>query len=206
MQQIIDSLINYLNENSEYARVLVISFAIIAVLTAAILILRAAVNKKRNARDLTAATEATANANSNAKAPAIAKDGVKNGAKSDLNAETSEKNSSEQAQTEPIGKWIICEQSGKFTARLTAEGETLLTSEEYGSLSGLKSGIDTLKNNIQTENYAINVDKNGGFYFKLFSTANRLLCASQSYPTRERCENAFLKCKQASFNAPVVNE
>lgn len=222
MQKIID----YLKEHPQYAKVLIISFALIAVLTAVILILRSVVNKKRETANETtktanaAATEIssdkkteispeTSAAHAQVKTPHAEKAKTEPAAIAQAeNSENSEKpekiEKAENAQ--PIGKWIISEQNGKFIACLTADGETLLTSESYGSLSGLKSGVDTLKNNLQAENYAVNVDKNGGFYFKLFSTANRLLCISQSYPTRERCENAFFKCKRASLNAPVITE
>lgn len=197
MQKIID----YFNEYPHYAKVLALSLIVIAVLTAAVLILRRAVAKKRNASK---PAEFTAE-----KTKTIIE------SEAETKAETSEKTTIEQAKKnepadmpadEPIGEWVIIEQNGKFIARLISSGETLLTSEGYGSLSGLKSGIDTLKNNLQSENYAVNVDKNGGFYFKLFSTANRLLCSSESYSTRERCENAFLKCKRASEKAPIINK
>lgn len=207
MQKIID----YLKEYPQYAKVLIISFALIAVLTAVILILRSVVNKKRETANETpktanaAATEISSDKKAETKTEAKPEPAAIAQAENSENSEKPEKiEKAENAQ--PIGKWIISEQNGKFIACLTADGETLLTSESYGSLSGLKSGVDTLKNNLQAENYAVNVDKNGGFYFKLFSTANRLLCISQSYPTRERCENAFFKCKRASLNAPVITE
>ncbi len=200
MQKIID----YLNEYTQYAKVLIISFAVIAVLTAVILILRSVVNKKREAANEpqktanAAATEISSDKKPEAETETAAKAQAENSEKPEKIEKTE--------NSQPIGKWIISEQNGKFIACLSADGETLLTSESYGSLSGLKSGVDTLKNNLQAENYAVNVDKNGGFYFKLFSTANRLLCVSQSFPTRERCENAFFKCKRASLNAPVITE
>lgn len=207
MQKIID----YLKEYPQYAKVLIISFALIAVFTAVILILRSVVNKKRETANETpktanaAATEISSDKKTEAKPEIKPEPAVIAQAENSENSEKPEK--IEKAENlQPIGKWIISEQNGKFIACLTADGETLLTSESYGSLSGLKSGVDTLKNNLQAENYAVNVDKNGGFYFKLFSTANRLLCVSQSYPTRERCENAFFKCKRASLNAPVITE
>lgn len=211
MQKIID----YLKEKPQYAKVLIISFALIAVLTAVILILRSVVNKKRETANETPKTANAAPTEISSDKKNEIKTEVKPEAKPEPDAKAQAENSENSEKPEkiekaenaqPIGKWIISEQNGKFIACLTADGETLLTSESYGSLSGLKSGVDTLKNNLQAENYAVNVDKNGGFYFKLFSTANRLLCVSQSYPTRERCENAFFKCKRASLNAPVITE
>lgn len=103
------------------------------------------------------------------------------------------------------GKWIITEENGRFTAALHASnGELMLSGESYSSLSGCKSGIETLKKNIENDNYAINVDKNGNFVFKIFSTANRLLCVGEGYDTREQCEKAFASVKRFAKTATVT--
>ena len=103
------------------------------------------------------------------------------------------------------GKWIIYEEDGRFFAELKASnGEVMLRTEYYSSLSGIKSGIETLKKNIEMENYAINLDKNGNFVFKIFSTAKRLLCIGEGYSTREQCEKAFNSVKRFSQTAKIV--
>ena len=103
------------------------------------------------------------------------------------------------------GKWIITEENGRFTATLHASnGELMLAGESYSSLSGCKSGIETLKKNIENDNYAINVDKNGNFVFKIFSTANRLLCVGEGYGTREQCEKAFASVKRFAKTATIT--
>ncbi len=103
------------------------------------------------------------------------------------------------------GKWIITEENGRFTATLHASnGELMLAGESYSSLSGCKSGIETLKKNIENDNYAINVDKNGNFVFKIFSTANRLLCVGEGYGTREQCEKAFASVKRFAKTATII--
>ena len=80
----------------------------------------------------------------------------------------------------------------------------MLRTESYTTLSGIKSGIDTLKKNIELENYAISLDKNGNFVFKIFSTAKRLLCVGEGYSTREQCEKAFASAKRFSKTAIIV--
>ncbi len=103
------------------------------------------------------------------------------------------------------GKWIIYEEDGRFYAELRASnGELMLRTEYYSSLSGIKSGIETLKKNIEMENYAINLDKNGNFVFKIFSTAKRLLCVGEGYSTREQCEKAFNSVKRFSQTGKIV--
>lgn len=103
------------------------------------------------------------------------------------------------------GKWEIVRDDTRYFAYLKASnGEKMLATESYTSLSGIKSGIDTLKKNIEKENYAINLDKNGNFVFKIFSTANRLLCVGEGYSTREQCEKAFASVKRFSKTAKIT--
>jgi len=106
------------------------------------------------------------------------------------------------------GKWVITTDSdGKMRALLkTDDEEELLSSENYSSLSGIKSGIDTLKKNIENDNYAVNLDKNGNFVFKIFTSANRVLCVSEGYSTRDICEKAFATVKRISGSAVIVIE
>lgn len=116
----------------------------------------------------------------------------------------------EENQTEDIiikyaGKWEIKQEDGRYFADLKASnGEIMLRTETYSSLSGTKSGIETLKKNIEMENYAINLDKNGNFVFKIFSTARRLLCIGEGYSTREQCEKAFGSVKRFSKTAKII--
>ena len=100
------------------------------------------------------------------------------------------------------GKWIIYQAEERYFADLKASnGELMLRTETYSSLSGIKSGIETLKKNIEAENFAINLDKNGNFVFKIFSTSKRLLCVGEGYSTREQCEKAFVSVKRFSKTA-----
>lgn len=114
----------------------------------------------------------------------------------------------EQTSKRYAGKWVIVtEDDGRLYAYLKASnGEKMLATEGYSSLSGIKSGIDTLKKNIQKDNYAINLDKNGNFVFKIFSGANRLLCVGEGYSTREQCEKAFSSVKRFAATAVITVE
>lgn len=114
----------------------------------------------------------------------------------------------EQPSKRYAGKWVIAtEDDGRLYAYLKASnGEKMLATEGYSSLSGIKSGIDTLKKNIQKDNYAINLDKNGNFVFKIFSGANRLLCVGEGYSTREQCEKAFASVKRFAATAVITVE
>ena len=99
----------------------------------------------------------------------------------------------------------IYENNGKFFSILTtSKGTQLLKTEDYPSLSGVKSGIITIKNNIEIDNYALDLNSENKFYFKVFSTAKRLLCVSDGFTTRQDCERIFFAVKQLSKNAEIT--
>ncbi len=103
------------------------------------------------------------------------------------------------------GKWIIYQAEERYFADLKASnGELMLRTESYATLSGIKSGIETLKKNIENENFAISLDKNGNFVFKIFSTSKRLLCVGEGYSSREQCEKAFNSVKRFSKTAKII--
>ena len=104
------------------------------------------------------------------------------------------------------GKWVIVKENARlyFANLLNDKNEVLLRSENYTSLSGLKSGVDTLKNNIQAKNYALALNSEGKFVFKIFSTANRILCVSNGYESRDLCEKAFEIIYETNKNSIVI--
>ncbi len=114
-------------------------------------------------------------------------------------------NAKPQQENQPIkyaGKWLIYKEDGKYAANLVASnGEVLLRSETYTALSGVKSGIETIKNNVAKNNFAISLDKNGNFFFKLYSSSTRLLCVSEGYSAKSVCESAIESVKRFSETA-----
>ena len=102
------------------------------------------------------------------------------------------------------GKWQIYSENGRYAANLVASnGEVLLRTESYSALSGIKSGIETIKNNIERDNFALSVDKNGNYFFKLFSSSTRLLCISEAYTTKAVCESAIHSVKRFAKTAVI---
>lgn len=214
-----DKIIKYLNDNPRYAAVLYVSLAVIAVLIALIFVFRAAVGKKRKKAE-TAANNGVSlqkNVSEQIEKPKSASGNCSPIKNDDLSAEAAQnkkvanaavegnsKTNAENELSEPAGEWKIEEENGAFNAKLVSSGgKVLLKSDDYTSLSGVKSGVETLKNNVDNANYAINVNRSGKFYFKVFSTANRLLCVSDEFSTRNECENAFASARRASKNAKV---
>ncbi len=118
-----------------------------------------------------------------------------------------------QKQVEPepkrqyAGKWKISQEQDGFVATLTASnGGTLLRTEKYKSLSGVKNGIETIKKNIDGGNFAISVDKYGHYRFKLFNLSNRLICMSEDYSSKNKCENGIESVKRFAKTDNVIME
>ena len=105
------------------------------------------------------------------------------------------------------GKWKISQEDGGFMATLTASnGGTLLKTEKYKSLSGVKNGIETIKKNIDGGNFAISVDKYGHYRFKLFNVSNRLICVSEDYSSKNKCESGIESVKRFAKTDTVIIE
>lgn len=115
--------------------------------------------------------------------------------------------STEKQAEKPVkysGKWLIYVENDRYAANLIASnGEVLLRSESYSALSGVKSGIETIKNNVAKNNFAISVDKNDNFFFKLYSSSTRLLCISEGYSTKTACESAIESVKRFAKTAVI---
>ena len=105
------------------------------------------------------------------------------------------------------GKWKIKQDDGKFFAELSASnGVIVLKTEYYTSLTGVKNGIETIKKNVTDGNFATSVDKNGRYCFKLFSKSNRLICVSDYYSSKAKCEGGINSVKRFALAAIIIIE
>lgn len=110
----------------------------------------------------------------------------------------------QEASSRYAGKWLIFSENGRFSANLLASnGEVLLRSESYSSLNGVKNGIETIKNNVEKNNFAISVDKKEKYSFKLYTAQTRLLCISEGYSSKALCESAIESVKRFSKTAII---
>lgn len=107
--------------------------------------------------------------------------------------------------TNQLGKWqIVIEDKWHYLALLiNSHGEVIMRSETYSALSGVKSGIETIKKNIGNDNFALSVDKNGKYFFKLYSSSTRLLCISDVFQNLETCKKSIEQVKQF-YNSPIT--
>ncbi len=106
---------------------------------------------------------------------------------------------------ENLSKWqIVIEDKWHYFANLSnSDGEVILRSETYSALSGVKSGIETIKKNIENDNFALSVDKNGKYFFKLYSSSTRLLCISDIYPNLETCKK-YIEQVKIYYKSPII--
>ncbi len=110
------------------------------------------------------------------------------------------------------GKWVLCklttQQEGDnnkeemyFFELRASNGEKLLESQEYTSLSGAKKGIETHLSNIKNDNFKVSLTKKGTYIFKLMNAKGMLLCTGENYTTRAKCESAIESTKRFAETA-----
>ncbi len=116
-------------------------------------------------------------------------------------------------KTEPVpkkqytGKWKIVQDDDGYYAVLTASnGGTLLQTEKYRSITNVKNGIETIKKNVDSGNFAISIDKYGHYHFKLFNLSNRLICMSEDYSSKAKCESGIESVKRFAKTASIIQE
>ncbi len=107
-----------------------------------------------------------------------------------------------------VGKWQIMQKSDdEFVAYLYANnGALLLTSETYSTAKGAMGGIATIKKNVELGKFEIHCDKKGNYYYKLKSSANRLLCVGEVYSNKASCESSVESVKKFALNAVLLDE
>lgn len=109
----------------------------------------------------------------------------------------------------------------KFDLRAT-NGQTIATSEIYGSRAGCLKGLESVRNNAPAANvedqtaehyerashpkFELYVDKAGEFRFRLKARNGKIVAVSEGYTTRAACENGIDSVKKNAADAEVVEE
>ena len=130
---------------------------------------------------------------------------------------TPKKTTTKKQQEQPIneapakrvysGKWKIKKDKNGYFAKLHASnGGLLLQTEHYTTMSGVKSGIETIKKNVENGNFAISIDKNNHYHFKLFSKSNKLICISEDYSSKAKCDNGIASVKRFANTTAIILE
>ena len=103
------------------------------------------------------------------------------------------------------GKWVLEQNDIYYVATLyAANGEKMMQTEKYTSLSGIKNGIATIRKNMEAGNVTIARDNAGKFRFRVYSSGNRQLGTSESYSTEYQCEKAMESAKKFSETAVTI--
>lgn len=103
------------------------------------------------------------------------------------------------------GTWRIMREGSTFVAYLeTDDKRTLIKTENYSAMSGVKSAINSLKKTVKSNNFTIAINAEGKFYFKLFTPSNRLVCTSEAVDTREHCKEIIEQTKRLAEIAEIV--
>ena len=90
------------------------------------------------------------------------------------------------------GKWVVTDVEDMYIAQLFASnGELLLSSEAYTTISSAKASIEIITTNGIAGNFIIDVDKKGRFFFKLRNAQKSTLCVGESYSQLSKCQNAI---------------
>ena len=114
-------------------------------------------------------------------------------------------NEEDEKKAAYAGKWNIEQKDSDYTAYLySADGGKILATHVYTSLSGVKSAITTIRNNILAGNVTITIDRNGKFRFKVFSASNKVLCLSEQSNTRFQCDKSLEAAKRFSASAIII--
>lgn len=95
--------------------------------------------------------------------------------------------------------------SGEFFFRLRANnGEIILASETYKSLSGVKNGIESVKENSQNlDNFHILESENNKHYFTLVAQNGEVIGVSETYQNKGGLNNGLLAVKECSQSEKI---
>lgn len=117
-----------------------------------------------------------------------------------LAEDVSEKETQENEDISAV--WDIVQNENEYKANLLCGDEVLLETPVYTSLSGVKSAILTIVNNLSLDNCAIGV-LGEEFYFSVFSGSGKILCKSKTFKTKYLCEEQLEKAKKY---APIASK
>ena len=110
-------------------------------------------------------------------------------------------------ETKVLGKYEVYPEEDEFKYRLKANnGEILIVSNGYSTRAGAKSGIETLRKNVEGGVIRVVTDKNGYSQFRIF-TANetRLVVSGEFYKAKDRAESAMASVKRFYATEKVID-
>ena len=103
------------------------------------------------------------------------------------------------------GKYVIVQEGPNWRYKLKASnGEVIIVSEPYTSEKAVRTGIETLKKNIEISRCDIVEDKHGLFSFRVITKQGRCLATSANYKTKVRAESASESYKRWATSETII--
>ena len=105
-----------------------------------------------------------------------------------------------------MGKFEIkSDRTGKFIFNLKASnGEVILTSSPYNTLSSCETGVWSVRRNSQFEdNFKRSRTKDGNYFFKLLGGNLQVIGRSEVYTSKSSMENGILSVKTNATEATL---
>ncbi len=116
---------------------------------------------------------------------------------------TEEVAQAEENRPEPLPKWIITTDDGSYSAELIIGENKVLTSSVYKSLSGVKSAITTIKNNVLNGNAVVTMEEKK-FLIKVFSASGRVIAVGEKFDLSTDANEAKSLCEEYIEKAPFT--
>lgn len=103
------------------------------------------------------------------------------------------------------GKYVIVSEGPNYRYKLKASnGEVIIVSEPYTSEKSVRTGIETLKKNLEVSRCDVVEDKHGLFSFRVMTPQGRCLATSANYSTKVSATNAIESYKRWALSENVV--
>lgn len=111
----------------------------------------------------------------------------------------------EKRTVKVAGKYVIVQEGPNWRYKLKASnGEVIIVSEPYTSEKAVRTGIETLKKNIEISRCDIVEDKHGLFSFRVITKQGRCLATSANYKTKVRAESASESYKRWATSETII--
>ncbi len=103
------------------------------------------------------------------------------------------------------GKYLIVSEGPNYRYKLKASnGEVIIVSEPYTSEKAVRTGIETLKKNLDKSHCDVVEDKHGLFSFRIMTGQGRCLATSANYSTKASATNAIESYKRWALSENIV--
>ena len=108
-----------------------------------------------------------------------------------------------------MSKFVIRNSAnGKYHFNFVANnGQIILTSQSYTTKYACTRGIESVKNNAAIKaNYDKQISANDKYYFNLVAGNGEIIGSSETYETKEGCDNGIEAVMKNAIDATIIEE